>query len=85
MVVVGSGVLIGEEHGFCGFVVVDHGWWQIDGGFCQGLVVSWWLGWLEWWCWWWWWWWCREGLWVEERDEREKTEIKMNSEKNNNK
>ena len=49
VVVVGSGVLIGEEHGFCGFVVVDHGWWQIDGGFCQGLVVSWWLGWLEWW------------------------------------
>ena len=27
------------------------------------------------------WWWCREGLWVEEREEREKTEIKMNSEK----
>ena len=26
------------------------------------------------------WWWCREGLWVEEREEREKTEIKMNSE-----
>ena len=25
------------------------------------------------------WWWCREGLWVEEREEREKTEIKMNS------
>ena len=75
MVVVGSGVLIGEEHGFCGFVVVDRGWWQIDGGFCHGLVVSWWLGWLEWW------WWCREGLWVEEREEREKTKIKMNSEK----
>ena len=60
------------------------GLWQIDGGFCHGLVVSWWLGWLEWW-WWWWWWWCREGLWVEEREERVKTEIKMNSEKNNNK
>ena len=27
-----------------GFVVVDRGWWQIDGGFCHGLVVSWWLG-----------------------------------------
>ena len=38
---------IGEEHGFCGFVVVDRGWWQIDGGFCHGLVVSWWLGWLD--------------------------------------
>ena len=38
----------GEEHGFCGFVVVDRGWWQIDGGFCHGLVVSWWwLGWLD--------------------------------------
>ena len=75
MVVVGSGVPIGEEHGFCGFVVVDRGWWQIDDGFCHGLVVSWWLGWLEWW------WWCREGLWVEEREEREKTKIKTNSEK----
>ena len=30
-----------------GFVVVDHGWWQIDGGFCCGLVVSWWLGWFD--------------------------------------
>ena len=49
MVVVGSGVPIGEEHGFCGFVVVDRGWWQIDDGFCHGLVVSWWLGWLKWW------------------------------------
>ena len=29
-----------------GFVVVDRGWWQIDGGFCRGLVVSWWLGWV---------------------------------------
>ena len=38
---------IGEEHGFCGFVVVDRGWWQIDGGFCRRLVVSWWLGWLD--------------------------------------
>ena len=38
---------IGEEHGFCGFVVVDRDWWQIDGGFCHGLVVSWWLGWLD--------------------------------------
>ena len=32
--------------GFMGFVVMDRGWWQIDGGFCHGLVVSWWLGWL---------------------------------------
>ena len=30
-----------------GFVVVDRDWWQIDGGFCHGLVVSWWLGWLD--------------------------------------
>ena len=37
----------GEEHGFCGFVVVDRGWWQIDGGFCHGLVVKWWLGWFD--------------------------------------
>ena len=46
---VSGGVPIGEEHGFCEFVVVNRGWWQIDGGFCHGLVVSWWLGWLEWW------------------------------------
>ena len=38
---------IGEEHGFYRFVVVDHGWWQIDGGFCHGLVVKWWLGWFD--------------------------------------
>ena len=29
------------------FVVVDRGWWQIDNGFCRGLVVSWWLGWFD--------------------------------------
>ena len=29
------------------FVVVDRGWWQIDGGFYHGLVVSWWLGWFD--------------------------------------
>ena len=23
---------IGEEHGFCGFVVVDRGWWWIVAG-----------------------------------------------------
>ena len=28
-------------------MVVDCGWWQIDVGFCHGLVVSWWLGWLD--------------------------------------
>ena len=44
---VSGGVPIGEEHGFCEFVVVNRGWWQIDGGFCHGLVVSWWLGWLD--------------------------------------
>ena len=38
---------ISEEHGFCGFVVGDCGWWQIDSGFYHGLVVSWWLGWLD--------------------------------------
>ena len=44
---VSGGVPIGEKHGFCEFVVVNRGWWQIDGGFCHGLVVSWWLGWLD--------------------------------------
>ena len=44
---VNGDVPIGEEHGFCGFVVVDCGWWQIDGGFCHGLVVNWWLGWFD--------------------------------------
>ena len=29
------------------FVVVDRGWWQIDGGFYRGLVVSWWLDWFD--------------------------------------
>ena len=29
------------------FVVVDRGWWQIDGGFYRGLVVSWWVGWFD--------------------------------------
>ena len=27
--VVSGGVPIGEEHGFCGFVVVDRGWWLV--------------------------------------------------------
>ena len=44
---ISGGVPIGEEHRFCGFVVVDCGRWQIDGGFCHGLVMSCGLGWLD--------------------------------------